>query len=203
MEKLDLYKQFASEYAAKGSPAFVDIGPARYFGIEGQGEPGGEEFTVKLGALYNMAFTVKMASKFAGQDYAVSKLEGLWWTDALPEHFTDAPRDEWRWKLLIRIPEFVTEEKRKIALAELTRRGKGELVNEVVILPLSEGRCVQVLHLGPYSAEETTIAAMNAFASQNNYVPNGLHHEIYLSDPRRVDEAKLKTILRQPLKLKA
>src|SRR6185295_9183416 len=104
-EKLDLYKEHASEYAAKTQPAFVTISPARYLAIAGRGEPGGEAFSSAIGGLYNVAFTIKMSSKFAGQDYAVSKLEGLWWADDSAADFMSVPREQWNWKLLIRIPD--------------------------------------------------------------------------------------------------
>jgi hypothetical protein len=199
MEKLDLYKLFASEYVAKGNPEFVEIGPARYFSIEGQGDPGGEEFTEKLGALYSMSFTVKMASKFAGQDYSVCKLEGLWWTDGSGEDYLEIPRDQWRWRLMIRIPDFITDEHRRNALQTLAKNG---LVNEVAIFELTEGQCVQILHLGPYSREPISLAKMKEFVQKQQCNYTGLHHEIYLGDPRRGDPDKLKTILRQPVLLK-
>ncbi len=198
-EKLDLYKQFASEYTAKIAPAFVSISPARYLAIAGRGEPGSDAFSAAIGALYNMAFTIKMASKFAGQDYAVSKLEGLWWADDPAADFMSLPRDEWNWKLLIRIPDFVTAEHRQSALDTLAKRGKDPIVSKVLIEEIDEGICVQILHVGPYSTEHETIGRMKSFAADNGRPPRGPHHEIYLSDPRRVASEKWRTILRQPV----
>src|SRR5262245_32750997 len=127
-DKVDLYKQYASEYAAKPQPALVTISPARYLAITGRGEPGGDAFSAAIGALYNMAFTIKMASKFAGTDYAVGKLEGLWWVDDAGRDFMSRPRSEWNWKLIIRTPDFITETHRVDALATLRKRGKDSLV---------------------------------------------------------------------------
>lgn len=198
-EKVDLYKLYADEYKAGQNPAFVEVCPAWYLGIEGQGAPGGESFGHRLGALYSVAFTIKMASKFAGQDYAVSKLEGLWW-GSQGEDMMEEPTDQWNWKLLIRIPAFITGEDRFVALETLRKRGKDEYVEEVRIEQLEEGRCVQLLHVGPYTEERENINRMRDFARENGFEFRGLHHEIYLSDPRRVAPEKLRTILRHPVR---
>lgn len=197
--KLDLYVLHKDEYVAPKSPLLVKIKPAKYLAITGKGEPGGEVFTAKLGALYNMAFTIKMAQKFSGQDYKVCKLEGLWWGNKNKPDFTDEPKSAWNWTLLIRTPDFITEKHLKEAVAKLREKGKGAEVSEVKLEKLNEGLCVQMLHLGPYDEERKTIALMLAFAEQEGLSCHGLHHEIYLSDPRRVAPQKLKTILRMPL----
>ncbi len=194
--KLDLYVLHKDEYVAPKSPLLVKIKPAKYLAITGKGEPGGEVFTAKLGALYNMAFTIKMAQKFSGQDYKVCKLEGLWWGNKNKPDFTGEPKSAWNWTLLIRTPDFITEKHLKEAVAKLREKGKGAEVSEVKLKKLNEGLCVQMLHLGPYDEERKTIALMLAFAEQAGLSCHGLHHEIYLSDPRRVAPQKLKTILR-------
>ena len=137
------------------------------------------------------AAEVKMASKAAGSDYAVSKLEGVWWKEGVSV--------EWTWQLLIRVPEFITKKHLSDAVTKLMERDKDEVVARVTLETLDEGKCVQVLHIGPYTAEQTTIAKMRAFAKQQGLSFRGRHHEIYLSDPRRVGEEKLRTILRQPV----
>ncbi|HEX9108433.1 MAG TPA: GyrI-like domain-containing protein, partial [Longimicrobiales bacterium] len=104
-----------------------------------------------------------------------------------------------RWTALIRTPDFVTDEDLQSAVAELKRKGKGPAVERVRLQRLEEGECVQVLHVGPYSAEPPTIEALHAFAAQQGRTLSGRHHEIYLSDPRRVPPERLKTILRQPV----
>jgi hypothetical protein len=197
--KLDLYAKFTAEYAAKQAPALVKIGPAQYLAVSGRGEPGSELFQSKIGALYNVAFTVKMARKFAGRDYAVSKLEGLWWGSG-DGSFLQEPSKNWNWTLLIRIPDFVTREEVKGAIEKLLRKGKPADVGEVRLQPLEEGLCVQMLHVGPYDREEETLAKMHAFADAQRVIVHGRHHEMYLSDPRRVAPAKLRTILRLPVR---
>lgn len=197
-EKIDLYKQHKHEYAAPGKPVLVEIKPATYLAISGQGAPGGDRFTASIGALYGAAFTIKMTRKFAGrQDYAVCKLEGQWWSDSGPD-LSKAPKDQWHWNLLIRTPQFVTEEELRKAADVLIKRGKGEEVRQVRLETLAEGTCVQMLHVGPYDQECVTIARMKEFAANNQLEFHGRHHEIYLSDPRRVPPERLKTILRCP-----
>ena len=110
------------------------------------------------------------------------------------------PTDQWQWKLLIRTPDFIGEEDLRQAVAVLLKRGKGEEVKRVRLETLAEGPCVQMLHVGPYERECETIAAMQAFAEKQQLRFSGKHHEIYLSDPRRVPPERLKTILRQPVR---
>jgi hypothetical protein len=199
-KKFDIYKEFAADYATPRTPVIVDIKRARYLAIAGSGEPGGKAFQAAIGALYNVAFTVKMARKFAGRDYTVSKLEGLWWVDDSKRTFLEMPPASWHWKLMIRIPDFITEKEIAAAIEKLLAKGKPKEVSSVELEELHEGRCVQVLHLGPYDKEGPTIAAMEAHAESNGLKFHGSHHEIYLSDPRRVAPAKLRTILRHPVK---
>ncbi len=189
-EKIDLYKLHKNEYAATPRPRLVDVGPAVYLAIDGQGAPGTERFTEAIGAHYGVAFTVKMTRKFGGeQDYAVSKLEALWQSLKKP----------WRWTLLIRTPEFVTREELGRAAAVLRKRGRAPGAERVTLASIAEGRCVQTLHVGPSAEEQKTIAVMKAFAEDKGLRFDGVHHEIYLSDPRRVAPARLRTILRQPV----
>jgi hypothetical protein len=199
-EKLDLYKLHQADYATPKTPAMVEIKPAQYLTITGRGEPGGELFSERLGALYNVTFTIKMEKKFAGQDYAVCKLEGLWWGDQDKNDFFGEPREKWNWRLIIRTPDFITQKDLKEAVAKLKGHGKSDLVGDVKLEKIKEGKCVQMLHLGSYTDETRTISLMKEFMRERNLAVNGLHHEIYLSDPRRMKPDKLKTILRQPVK---
>lgn len=200
-EKIDLYKLHKDQYAASKNPQFVEIPQARYLTIAGRGEPGGKEFSSKIGALYGMAYTIKMTRKFAGmQDYAVCKLECQLWLDGDSHDFTNTPREQWNWKFLIRTPDFVKEEDLESAVKKLLEKGKEPEVKQVKLESLSEGLCVQALHIGPYNREHETINNMMTFAGKEGLVFHGLHHEIYLSDPRRVPPERLKTILRMPVK---
>ncbi|MHC1563893.1 MAG: GyrI-like domain-containing protein [Candidatus Hecatellaceae archaeon] len=202
--KLDLSKEYKSYYTAKTTPEIVDIGEGKFLTVEGRGAPGGYEFQAKVGALYSLAYGVKMLMKKEGRDFTVAKLEGLWWVDS-DRPYIEVPREEWRWKLLIRQPEFVTSEIVKKARQEVMKKKKMELVNEVKFEKMKEGKCVQILHIGPYSAEPESLAKMRKLMEEENLAENGRHHEIYLvmAYPRKVPEEKLKTILRQPVKKKS
>jgi hypothetical protein len=199
-KKLDLYTVHKTEYVTPREPVLVKVGPAKYLAIEGQGAPGGKEFQAKIAALYNVTFTIKMAKKFAGQDYTVCKLEGIWWAAEERKEFMELPKEQLRWKLMIRTPEFIGAKELQAAIAKLREKGKPAEVSSVKLENLKEGVCVQVLHVGPYDAEAATITKMKEFASAKGLSFHGLHHEIYFSDPRRVAPAKLRTILRHPVR---
>jgi hypothetical protein len=199
MPKLDLYRKHRGEYVTPRTPVLVTIKPAKYLAIAGRSSPSHEGFNRAIGALYSLAFTIKMARKFAGRDYVVTKLEGLWWGERRGRLLIDEPESRWRWKLMIRVPPFINEGERRKALQLLRSRGKDPLVAQVKLETLREGRCVQVLHVGPYTAEHESIARMMTLAREQGRRYRGRHHEIYLSDPRRVPAARLKTILRHPL----
>ncbi len=200
--KVDLYRDYSKEYAATRNPALVKVGPAMYLSISGQGAPGSDAFSEAVGALYGVAFTVKMTRKFAGKgDYVVSKLEGLW-----PDFSSGAAMPEknnWNWQMLIRTPKFVSQKEIAQAASVLLKRGKGVEVQRVRLDALEEGLCVQALHVGSYEDEPATIARMKSFAESKGLKLSGIHHEIYLSDPRRVAPAQLKTILRHPVEKKS
>ena len=200
-QKLDLYKEHKAEYVTPKTPALVEVAAAKYLTIEGQGEPGSEAFEAKLAGLYSVAFTIKMTRKFAGKgDYKVCSLEGLWWTGRKGTDFAKAPRAKWRWKLMIRVPEFITEGDLEDAKQALLAKKKPPQFTEVELETLEEGLCVQVLHVGPFAEEGKTIRTMHDFAKEQGLSFHGLHHEIYLSDPRRVPPERLRTILRHPVK---
>ena len=197
--KLDLYKVHKAEYVTPKKPLLVQTKPAKYLAITGQGAPSGKAFQEGVGALYNVAFTLKMAKKFAGQDYKVCHLEGLWWGDKEGQDFAAQPPDAWNWKLIIRVPDFIVAKDLKEAVATLKEKGKPPDVANVKLETLDEGQCVQMLHVGPYSKEGETISQMLALAREKRLSCRGRHHETYLSDPRRVPPQRLRTILRLPL----
>jgi hypothetical protein len=152
-----------------------------------------------------MAYTIKMGRKAHGKgDYTICKLEGVYWT-ADGSDLAIADKDQWCWLLMIRTPESVdgfpiTDEDLDIARARLRDKKKDAGSERVKLTYLEEGPCVQMLHLGPYDKEHETIAVMMDFSRDEGLNPHGRHHEIYLSDPRRVAPEKLRTILRMPVK---
>ncbi|MFZ5933092.1 MAG: GyrI-like domain-containing protein [Patescibacteria group bacterium] len=197
--KLDLTKEYKMYYTAKATPEIAEFAEAPFLTIEGKGAPQGEEFMAKLGALYPLAYGIKMPMKKEGKDFTVAKLEGLWWVES-DKPFKEVPREEWQWKLLIRMPEFVTLEIFEKAKSEVIEKKGIELVNKVKFEKIKEGKCIQVLHIGPYSAEAESWKKIIKLMEEKKLVENGLHHEIYLSDPRKTPPQKMKTILRQPVK---
>jgi len=197
--KLDLYKVHKDEYVTPKKPVLVQTKRAKYLAITGHGAPAGEAFQKAVGALYNVAYTLKMAKKFAGRDYKVCNLEGLWWGEKEAENFAAQPPDTWNWKLIIRVPDFISAKDLKDAVATLKEKSKPPEVADVKLEALDEGECVQMLHVGPYGNECETISQMRALAAEKGLSCHGLHHEIYLSDPRRVAPERLRTILRLPV----
>jgi hypothetical protein len=197
--KIDLTKEHREEYVAPREPKIVNTRPAHYLALAGRGAPADEEFQKAIGALYSVAFTVKMAKKFAGIDYKVCHLEALWWSSH-PGGFLEQPTDSWNWKLLIRVPDFVTKEDVKRAVEALKKRGREGPLERVRIETLREGQCVQALHVGPYDRGRKTIEQMMECAHERGLAWHGRHHEIYLSDPRRVPPKRLRTLLRHPVR---
>ncbi|MET7773480.1 GyrI-like domain-containing protein [Nocardia sp. NPDC005366] len=181
--KLDLAKSDKHYYTAPTDPVLRTFDNFGYATVTGAGAPMGPEYTDAVAALYRAAYGAKKLAKAADQDFVVPKLEGLWWVDSDAPPLS-VPREQWRWKMMIRLPEFVTE----------------EMVTGVTYERFGEGAAVQVLHVGPYATEPETLARMDAFMHAQGLVMNGLHHEIYLSDPRRAAAETMKTILRHPVR---
>ncbi len=197
--KIDLFAEYRHEYVQCKKPRLVTYDWAWYLSVDGRGKPDQPEFAEKVAALYAVAYAVKQASKKAGQDYAVCKLEGMWHLDIGFDDFKTAPSTAWYWTLAIRTPDHIGPAELDAARQKLLAAGKSPAVAEVTQIMLEEGRCVQMLHIGPYDQEEPTLAAMRAFIEANGLYAIGRHHEIYLSDPRRTAPEKLKTLLRLPV----
>lgn len=197
--KLDLTKKYKDYYTAKNSPTFLSFGRINYLSIEGKGEPAGESFIEAVEALYPLAYGLKSICKKQDRDFAVPKLEALWWVKSGKDALK-TPRSEWFWKLLIRMPDFLNEEMFQVSQEEVFKKKGLELVKKIRFEIIEEGKCVQIMHTGPYATEPETIERMKRFIKDNAYKETGLHHEIYLSDPRKTTPEKMKTILRQPVK---
>ncbi|MEJ1239346.1 GyrI-like domain-containing protein [Chryseolinea sp. T2] len=207
MEKLDLTKKYKTYYHAKTSPEMVTIEKARFISICGKGDPSEKPFTERIEALYPTAYAIKFAFKEQGKDFVVSKLEGLWWFDtnkfrgkSISNSSVDVPREEWEYRLLIRMPEFVTKQDVEKAIRTVVEKKKVALAKEIEYFEMHEGTCVQMLHVGPFSTEPESLKKIEAFTAEKRLGQAGLYHEIYLSDFRKVKPEKLKTILREPVK---
>ena len=198
-DKLDLFKANKEQYRAGKRPILVEIPSAVYLSIDGQGAPGSADYVAAIGALYGMAYTVKMTRKVSGRgDYVIGKLEAQTWIEGDGD-LDQAPIEAWSWRLMIRTPEVVDEADLDDARTKLTDKGKGAGVDRVTLIEIAQGRCVQMLHVGPYDREPETVAVMLDFAAAEGLRRKGRHHEIYLSDPRRVPPEKLRTIVRIPV----
>ena len=200
-DKIDLFKLHKDEYAATRKPRLVEVAKASFLAVDGQGAPGAELFQERIGALYGMAYTIKFESKFAGRDYTVGKLEGIWCFDEQEgADLSQVPQEQWRWRMLIRVPDFIKKSSLSAARKALRDKGKEGDFDAVRLESFLEGRCVQMLHVGPYDQEHETIATMRDWAADQGLTFSGWHHEIYLSDPRRVPPERLRTILRHPVR---
>ncbi len=197
--KTDLVKTDKAYYAAKAAPQLQRFGPMKYLTLAGEGEPAGDEFIQATQALYPLAYGLKKLCKQEGQDFAVPPLEGLWWVEG-NRPALQVPRDRWKWKLMIRMPDFVATKAVETTKSVVAKAKKNELVRKVAFETIEEGRCVQALHIGPYAQEPATIASLLRFVSEKEMAVSGLHHEIYLSDPRKVPPEKMKTIIRYPVR---
>ena len=193
---IDVIAQHKDEYVAPREPALVTVGPGRYLTISGTGDPSGDDFRDAVGGLYACAYTIKFAKKAKRRDFKVAMLEALWWA-AGGARAALQPRSTWQWKLLLRVPPTVSPA--DVAAAIATLREKGRPAPAVRLETIAEGRAVQALHVGPYADEPATLEKMGAFARDHHLRFRGAHHEIYLSDPRRVAPSRLRTILRHPV----
>ncbi len=197
--KFDFLKEYKQYYTANGTPSVVEFGGITYLAIEGKGKPAGEAFTKAVEALYPLAYGVKNICKKQGNDFGVPKLEGLWWVDS-KKTALEVPRSEWCWRLLIRMPDFATSNTINCAKETVYKKKGLELIREISFETIDEGKCIQIMHIGPYSTEHVTIKRIKDYMGENGFRESGLHHEIYLSDPRKTPPEKIKTILRQPIK---
>ncbi|MEP5170052.1 MAG: GyrI-like domain-containing protein [Shimia thalassica] len=205
MEKLDFKKVDKAFYTGKaGVWDMLDVPAWSFIMMDGQGNPNGPSYARALAALYPVAYAIKFASKAVGNDFVVPPLEALWWAEN-PDAFTQNRRDEWQWTVMLRVPETVTrdafERGQGAAAAKLEKKKQDvSAVSELRLATLSEGRCLQTLHTGPYTDEAPVLANLHDRVMPDLGVTfHGPHHEIYLSDPRRTDPQKLKTLLRQPV----
>ena len=207
----DFKKEYKEFYMPKGKPSIVTVPKMNYIAVRGSGNPNDEdgEYKATIGLLYGIAFTIKMSKmgdhKIDGYfDYVVPPLEGFWWMEG-QAGIDYAHKEDFHWISVIRLPDFVTEDDFGWAVNEATKKKKQDF-SKVEFLTVEEGLCVQCMHIGSYDDEPATVAAMHEFMEEQGYeldiTDKRLHHEIYLSDARKVAPEKLKTVIRHPIKLK-
>ena len=208
----DYKKEYKEFYMPKNKPEIVDVPEMNFIAVRGTGDPNEEGGAYKeaIGLLYGIAFTIKMSKKGSHEikgyfDYVVPPLEGFWRQDGV-KGINYTKKADFHWISVIRLPDFVTKEDFDWAVAEAEKKKKADF-SKVEFLTITEGMCVQCMHIGPFNDEPSTIEKMDKFLKENGYENDfsegRLHHEIYLSDARRVAPEKWKTVIRHPVREKS
>ena len=205
----DFKKEYKEFYMPKNKPEIVTVPAANYIAVRGCGDPNeeGGEYQQAIGVLYAVAYTLKMSYKTDHHiegfyEYVVPPLEGFWWQDGV-DGVDYADKSAFNWISVIRLPDFVTKKDFDWAVEAAAKKKKLDC-SKAKFLTIDEGLCVQIMHTGPFDNEPATVALMDAYIKQNGYVndfnKDRLHHEIYLSDARKVPAEKWKTVIRHPIR---
>ena len=205
----DFKKEYKEFYLPKNKPQIITVPPANYIAVRGTGDPNeeGGAYKASIAVLYAIAYTIKMSKlsdhRIEGYyDFVVPPLEGFWWQDGI-QGVDYTNKAAFHWISVIRLPDFITQEDFDWAVAEATRKKKLDC-SMGEFLTIDEGECVQIMHIGPYDNEPATVAVMNQYLAENGYENDfsdtRMHHEIYLSDARKVAPEKWKTVIRHPVK---
>jgi len=202
----DLVKQLKPLYSPSAKhPSIVEVPELAFLMIDGRGDPStSATYQDALAALYGIAYTLKFALKKAApeRDFKVAPLEGHWWADAERPSMAEleSDRDSWNWTMMIALPDAVTAAEVAAAAEAAARRRPLPAAGRIRLERFEEGLAAQIMHVGPYSTEAPTIAALHAFVEEQGYALHGRHHEIYLGDPRRTAPERLKTVIRHPVR---
>ena len=205
----DFKKEYKEFYMPKCKPEIVDVPKANYIAVRGKGNPNeeGGAYQQAVGVLYALAYTLKMSYKTDYRmegffEYVVPPLEGFWWQDGI-DGVDYSNKDLFNWISVIRLPDFVTERDFAWAVETATKKKKLDC-SMAEYLTIDEGTCIQIMHIGPFDDEPKTVSIMDAYIKENGYENDfsdgRLHHEIYLSDARKVAPEKWKTVIRHPIK---
>ncbi len=203
MSKVDFKKEFKELYAPPKKFVVVVVPEMQFLMIDGHGDPNtAQEYQDALEALYAVAFKMKFISKKTlEKDYTVPPLEGLWWADDMETFSIKRDKSQWDWTMMIMAPEWITSQIFDQAVEQVRKAKNPVSLDKLHLESYHEGESVQIMHIGSYDDEAPTLDAMHSeFIPENGYTENGKHHEIYLSDPRRVAPEKLRTVLRQPVR---
>ncbi|MCF7955306.1 MAG: GyrI-like domain-containing protein [Phycisphaerae bacterium] len=203
MAKIDFKKSLKEFYSAKAAPKLVEVPPMKYIQVDGVGDPNtSPAFQDAMECLYGIAYTLKFDMKKntpAGYfEFVVPPLEGLWWMD--PGPFDADAKDKWQWTVLLMQADFITAEMIESTKKTLAAKKPDLNLSKVRFEVIQEGLSAQIMHTGPYAEEGPTVEKLYEFVHAQGYKLRDKHHEIYLSDPRRVAPDKLKTIIRHPVK---
>lgn len=199
MSKLDMKREMKELYRpSRTKVCSVEVPELKYLMVDGMGDPNtAPAYKQSIEALYSLSYTIKFDCKKIGKDFTVMPLEGLWWADEMGD-FREDNKDTWKWTSMILQPDFVTKEMVENTRVAIAKKKSLEALPLVRFEPLTEGKCAQLMHIGPYSEEEENINKIHNWIEENGFRLRGKHHEIYLSDPRRNKPENLKTIIRQP-----
>jgi hypothetical protein len=204
VSKVDFKKEFKHLYQPSAKVfELVEVPPMNFLMIDGHGDPNtAQSYTDAVEALYAVAYKVKFANKKeTGRDYVVPPLEGLWWAEDMDTFTVSQDKSAWDWTMMIMTPDWVTRPMFTKAVEAVQKSKDLPALEKIRLEPYHEGLSVQILHIGSYDDEGPTISRLHhEYMPQNGLQENGKHHEIYLSDPRKVSPEKLKTVLRQPVK---
>ncbi len=207
----DFKKEYKEFYMPKNKPEIVSVPRANYIAVRGKGNPNDEggEYKQAIGVLYAVAYTLKMSYKTDYRiegffDYVVPPLEGFWWQEGI-EGFDYSDKSTFCWISVIRLPDFITQKDFDWAVETASKKKKLDC-SKAELLTIDEGLCVQIMHIGAFDDEPATVAQMDAFLAENGFENDmsdtRLHHEIYLTDARKVAAEKWKTVIRHPIKKK-
>ena len=205
----DFKKEYKEFYLPKSKPEIVDVPPMNFIAVRGKGNPNEEdgEYKQAVGLLYAIAYTIKMSYKGNRKidgyfEYVVPPLEGFWWQDGI-DGIDYSNKSTFNWISVIRLPDFVSIRDFEWAKTEVERKKKLDC-KKAEYLTVHEGLCVQIMHIGPFNNEPETVAVMDSYIKENGYENDfsdeRLHHEIYISDPRKANPEKLKTVIRHPVR---
>ena len=205
----DLKKEFKEYYQPKNKPEIVNIPSINYLAVRGSGDPNDEtgDYKKALESLYAVAYTLRMSYKTDYKingfyEYIVPPLEGFWWQDGT-DGVNYADKTSFNWISVIRLPDFISGKDIEWAVRTATKKKKTDC-SQVKFLTVNEGLCVQIMHIGPYDNEPVTVKLMDDYLARNGYESDlnseRMHHEIYLSDPRKCLPEKMKTVIRHPVK---
>ena len=211
MEKLDYKKEYKDLYQPAAKPSLIDVPEMRFFAVDGAGDPNtSPAYAEAMEILYGLSFTVKMSKMNGTQpegyfEYVVPPLEGLWFADGVSfDGLNVSDKTKFKWVSMIRQPEFVTEEVFGWAKEILAKKKPQLDLSKARFITFTEGLCVQIMHKGSYDSEPESITKLKRFAEENglteDFSAERLHHEIYLSDPRKCAPERLRTVIRHPVR---
>lgn len=206
----DFKKEYKEFYMPKNKPSIVTVPKANYIAVRGKGNPNEADgaYQKAIGVLYSVAYTLKMSYKTDYNikgffEYVVPPLEGFWWQDGIDGSVDYTDKSAFNWISVIRLPDFVTKKDFAWAVETAAKKKKMDC-SSAEFITVEEGLCVQIMHIGAYDDEPATVAIMDKFLTENGYENDfsevRLHHEIYLSDARKVSPEKLKTVIRHPIR---